>query len=528
MSFSLYGFNSGFYGNNPHIQRGNGYFNNFLSNEQKKKETTSSQFNNIGKIAMTKTNYHFIKSPQNQNNQSFKSNNNISPSIIQQESKNNITDAINRNFLNINYKPSPRNNENKNKTYNTGLYLSTNIPKVPTNNILDNKKDEEDMNKLTNQFDKLKITQKQFPSNNNSIFNPPLTYRSYINNSNQTKQFFNPYSSTNSSYSNLYNNNNIFNPSNSQNNTLNNLNNNNNYSSSLKSSFGSQMDIETESLNPTYIITKYSFYSKAGANRDGQIKENQDSCIAREIEINNTKEYLFGIFDGHGLDGHFVSQSIKQFFQNLNIENLKQKESIISTYKNLSNQIQTQKNFDVFGSGSTCVILYITPSKITSANTGDSRGILITTDNRIIKLSNDHKPEEPNEKMRIEQNGGRVSQAYGMGPFRVWLKTENYPGLAMSRSIGDKIAHSVGVSDIPEIMEFNLDDNKPKAVIVASDGIWEFLSNENVKDVVLRYYDCGDADLCARELCENARRIWESSGYAIDDITAVVGFFGEK
>ena len=102
MSFSLYGFNSGFYGNNPHIQRGNGYFNNFLSNEQKKKETTSSQFNNIGKIAMTKTNYHFIKSPQNQNNQSFKSNNNISPSIIQQESKNNITDAINRNFLNIN------------------------------------------------------------------------------------------------------------------------------------------------------------------------------------------------------------------------------------------------------------------------------------------------------------------------------------------------------------------------------------------------------------------------------------------
>ena len=38
MSFSLYGFNSGFYGNNPHSQRGNGYFNNFLSNEQKKKK----------------------------------------------------------------------------------------------------------------------------------------------------------------------------------------------------------------------------------------------------------------------------------------------------------------------------------------------------------------------------------------------------------------------------------------------------------------------------------------------------------
>ena len=36
-----------------------------------------------------------------------------------------------------------------------------------------------------------------------------------------------------------------------------------------------------------------------------------------------------------------------------------------------------------------------------------------------------------------------------MGPHRVWLKHENYPGLAMSRSIGDACAHSVGVSALP-------------------------------------------------------------------------------
>ena len=47
-------------------------FNNLRDSNSSIKENTSSQFNNIGKIAMTKTNYHFIKSPQNQNNQTFK------------------------------------------------------------------------------------------------------------------------------------------------------------------------------------------------------------------------------------------------------------------------------------------------------------------------------------------------------------------------------------------------------------------------------------------------------------------------
>ena len=43
-----------------------------------------------------------------------------------------------------------------------------------------------------------------------------------------------------------------------------------------------------------------------------------------------------------------------------------------------------------------------------------------------------------------------------MGPYRVWMKNENYPGLAMSRSIGDGIAHNIGVSDLPEIIEFEI------------------------------------------------------------------------
>lgn len=58
----------------------------------------------------------------------------------------------------------------------------------------------------------------------------------------------------------------------------------------------------------------------------------------------------------------------------------------------------------------------------------------------------------------------------------------------MSRSMGDKVAHSVGVSAEPEVLEFTLglDD---KFLVLASDGVWEFLSNEDVAQIVLPFYE---------------------------------------
>ena len=131
------------------------------------------------------------------------------------------------------------------------------------------------------------------------------------------------------------------------------------------------------------------------------------------------------------------------------------------------------------------------------------------------------------EKERIESSGGRIDKIYGMGPYRVWFKDEDYPGLAMSRSIGDKLAHKVGVSDIPEIKEFNISDVEPLAVIVASDGVWEFMSNEEVRNIVMNYVYSKDANNCAKKLVEKARLVWQGTGYAIDDITCVVAFFND-
>ena len=275
-----------------------------------------------------------------------------------------------------------------------------------------------------------------------------------------------------------------------------------------------------------YKITSYSSSTMAGTNGYGITKTNQDSCIIKiDKNNNNENEYTLGVFDGHGSEGHFVSQAIKQFFQNCSFFDYNSNSMILQLFSSLSKIINNSTNFDSIGSGSTVILIHITPEKIISMNVGDSRAILITKKQNIISLSRDHKPELPEEKERIEASGGRIDKIFGMGPFRVWFKNEDYPGLAMSRSIGDQLAHKVGVSDIPEIKEFNLENLEPLAIIVASDGIWEFMPNEDVKNIVMNYAYSKDANLCSKNLVEKARLIWQETGYAIDDITCVVAFF---
>lgn len=69
-------------------------------------------------------------------------------------------------------------------------------------------------------------------------------------------------------------------------------------------------------------------------------------------------------------------------------------------------------------------------------------------------MSNDHKPDLPLERKRIEANGGRVEPYTDydgslVGPARVWLMDADIPGLAMSRSFGDKVAASCGCISEP-------------------------------------------------------------------------------
>lgn len=117
-------------------------------------------------------------------------------------------------------------------------------------------------------------------------------------------------------------------------------------------------------------------------------------------------------------------------------------------------------------SGSTCCTILIKGKTLFVANTGDSRAIIINAQKKITELSTDQTPSLPTEMSRIIKNGGVIHPVLHpttlsyQGPARVWLPNQQVPGLAMSRSIGDSIAHSVGVIATPEVKEYvlGLDD----------------------------------------------------------------------
>ena len=107
-------------------------------------------------------------------------------------------------------------------------------------------------------------------------------------------------------------------------------------------------------------------------------------------------------------------------------------------------------------------------------------------------LSRDHKPDDPDEAKVINAKNGRIDSyrdqlGNQIGPMRVWLKSEDIPGLAMTRSFGDAIAARVGVNAVPEIKEFTLTTDD-KIIVLASDGVWEFLENQEVANIVYPFF----------------------------------------
>ena len=324
-----------------------------------------------------------------------------------------------------------------------------------------------------------------------------------------------------------------------------NLNNNNNHqNANINIDNTTMKDI---SISSNCGIRASKSLTQAGKERTGHRKKNQDNFII-EKNINNIPEFnIFAVLDGHGDNGHIVSQlaskylikkftSITQDFNDVeSVYNFLKKsdyQKIINIFLETDTEIITQTKFDVSLSGSTCVFVLQLGEHIICANIGDSRAILIYEENgknNIFELSHDSKPDVPEEKRRIELLGGIVDQTKDengerTGPFRVYMKNGEQPGLAMSRSFGDKKAKCCGVIPFPDIIENNLKLNI-KYMVICSDGVWEFLSNEEVMEIGDKYFYQNDINEFCNQLLKRSTEIWENEENYMDDITIVVVFF---
>lgn len=85
------------------------------------------------------------------------------------------------------------------------------------------------------------------------------------------------------------------------------------------------------------------------------------------------------------------------------------------------------------------------------------------------------------------------------------------------------MAQSVGVIPDPEILEYTLSPND-QFILLASDGVWEFMSNVDVAWLVYPYVEKNAPEAAANALVKEATKRWKWEEEVIDDITCIIIF----
>lgn len=183
----------------------------------------------------------------------------------------------------------------------------------------------------------------------------------------------------------------------------------------------------------------------------------------------------YAIFDGHG--GDFVSKYLKTHFLHVLSSYIYQYQkdvirALIQTFNHIAELLE--KDERSLYMGSTALILIKNSQKIWLANVGDCRAVLkyfSSNSYRSTQLTSDHKPNNSYEMQRIRDLSGFVTKD-AFGTWRVG------GSLAVSRSFGDRYLHP-WVTWRPEIHVYDVHEDM-RAIILASDGIWDTLSNADV------------------------------------------------
>ena len=200
--------------------------------------------------------------------------------------------------------------------------------------------------------------------------------------------------------------------------------------------------------------------------------------------------------------------------------------------KELHEKYNQNKKCDDSGTSLNLMVIFNSNSlnKIISTNLGNTKTILITDDKKIKELNIIHTPCIKEERLRVEEHGGVIDRIdwLKVGPLRVWFKGKKYPGLTITRSLGDFEAIPLGIIPVPDIKEYDIDEEKIKILVMATNGIWEFLTNDKIMDITWQFYESEDAQGATEKIIETAGKIWRiKNPNNIPDLSAGVFFFNK-
>ena len=281
---------------------------------------------------------------------------------------------------------------------------------------------------------------------------------------------------------------------------------------------------------------------------------------------------LVCLCDGHGPEGGKVAEYCQHYaaeYYRSHIFEFQHDPSMNFTIlcEVCHNKLKEHKEINIERSGASLVLLYMNEKGFCVGNVGDSRAVLAylpkeilplpppkhsnnpyrreITPNKVLgatQLTIDQRPDNKEELKRITKAGGVVEKAKDSrgvraGEYRLWKAGCTYPGLALSRAIGDTIGEDCGLIPTPIVQSYraHLTD---QFLILGSSGLWAVLENREAVDFVERYRQGAQhrSDLgkgfpkssnttIAHLLCEEARLRWlgeAEEGANLIDLTCVV------
>jgi serine/threonine protein phosphatase PrpC len=220
-----------------------------------------------------------------------------------------------------------------------------------------------------------------------------------------------------------------------------------------------------KSLLSSALTYKYSEY----------LDQNEEFCDYMEdcaLSINNfNKEsyrHLFCIFDGHGGNStaRLCVKRYPEIFKKCLLENpFDYEQALKKSFLLMDKEIEKSNGMEV---GNTATVVFINNKLLYCANVGDSSCCLIGKTAEFISV--DHKCKNKKEAKRIEKEGGRIEEDRLNGI------------LCITRGLGDFDLKNKGLIADPHVVK-RLIDHSLDYCVIASDGVWDVLSPDDVAKI---------------------------------------------
>lgn len=225
---------------------------------------------------------------------------------------------------------------------------------------------------------------------------------------------------------------------------------------------------------------------------------NEDTHVS-DAEFLRTRSSCFqlhAVFDGHGgaSVAEFCAERIPETLRELLLSRVDMdaldlpgpacqeavsvvESALKETVMDMNNQLHSADSKKFMWMGSTAVVCLMYKQHIWVANTGDSRAVRGRAGGAA-DLTQDHKASCPNEQQRITEAGGQVLNNGGWRLMGV---------LAVTRAVGDLALRNYGLTACPDVFHFERDE-ADEFLILASDGLWDVLSNQEAVQLVRRVF----------------------------------------